>query len=143
MVGTAYPDNWSNDRSDYNDNWESYVISGLTEIEEMATNDEFVLMQFTGLKDKNGREIYEGDIVQLNMPRIGSVKSLVCWHKSLGFWDCRWMEKINNMATAQTYSLSKAMRKTKLHEGDMKVIGNVYENSDLIKPEEPEVPSAT
>ena len=44
-------------------------------------NEEFIVEQCTGLKDKNGRLIYENDVVSCGHPDIGVVK----W-KNGGFW---------------------------------------------------------
>lgn len=72
------------------------------------------IMQYTGLKDKNGKLIYEGDVVKQNKTMY-----YVTWEKgSYGFCDIR---------TKITYTVEFIMNKRQ------EVIGNIYENPELLK----------
>ena len=78
----------------------------------------FILMQFTGLHDKNGKEIYEGDILKL-----GDTVSFVVW--ALDGW------QFNSYMERGSLDLYRYVDTTTGKE-IAEVIGNIYENKDLL-----------
>lgn len=103
--------------------------SGVEQIYALSTSKEFELnwrpiniielMQYTGLKDKNGKEIYEGDIVRwYEVPVENIISGSVYWHKSLGTWFIK---------SIIEYHLGL------VNMGGCEVIGNKFENPELIK----------
>ena len=75
---------------------------------------EVPLMQFTGLHDKNGKEIYEGDV--LKGSGDFSARAIVEWEGG-GFHGVGGYKHMG-------HSFFK----------DMEIIGNIYENPDLLTP---------
>ena len=77
------------------------------------------LMEWTGLYDKNGEDIYEGDIVKLrNNYGIGVVKYYDEW----GAFVVEYIKPRPLAVLGINY-----------YKEDVEVIGNIYENSELIK----------
>ena len=75
------------------------------------------LMQYTGLKDKNGREIYEGDIVK------GTGKNPI-------IYVVEWLDSYGGFAFVDK---EKAIPAYEFLVNFCEVIGNIYENPELLE----------
>ena len=74
----------------------------------------YELMQYTGLKDKNDKEIYEGDILLNEV--FGD------------YWEIRWNLKYGHWEAHQT---KEDVNEELGHLMGFEIIGNIYENPEL------------
>lgn len=81
----------------------------------------YELMQFTGLKDKNGKEIYEGDIILL--PETNQ-KGIIEWYEKESRFCVKGNDKKGNEKRGEL--IKSFMQDLTI------VVGNIYENPDLI-----------
>ncbi len=71
---------------------------------------DITLLEFTGQNDKNGKEVYEGDVVRLGIPKRNPKKYVSYLVK---------------------FEHGSFFPKT-LYEGIWELVGNIYENPDLV-----------
>lgn len=93
------------------------------------------VMQFTGLHDKDGKEIYEGDIIRLTYIKCegGGWKSN-SKEQGVVYFDSTWGVKFDckdrTQRTADTHWKVKSGRFN--DATDVEVIGNIHENPELL-----------
>jgi len=83
--------------------------------------------QYTGLKDKNGKEIYEGAIINW-FEDIGKI----VWHKK-GYWSVKWNKKNTAYNNRMAVFCGDVLGNTDDVFSKFEVIGNIYENPELLK----------
>lgn len=105
--------------------------------EDDRNGKDVVLMQSTGLKDKNGQEIFEGDVIEIQgikmIVKLGSYKYLETsknnghmlgvLYDGLGFYvECINVADPDNISPFEPETLKNGQ-----------IIGNIYENTDLLE----------
>ena len=92
-----------------------------TKYSDYFDTEDMILMQYTGLKDKNGKEIYEGDIFKIKYNK----KDFMVW--------VEYSEKYAQFITRCEENILNDEPLGDLNEKHIEVIGNIYDNPELIK----------
>ena len=97
---------------------EVYFVNGLPDDRDLErfSFEDVILMQSTGFKDKNGKEIFEGDILGT---KNGLLNGVVEYRTDLGMWTNS-LIRYNNFERLCNIA------------GDREIIGNIYENKELL-----------
>jgi uncharacterized phage protein (TIGR01671 family) len=87
---------------------------------ECSETDKVIQMQFTGLKDRNGKDIYEGDIINFD----GTVLEITLGEETLtlGY----------KILKAKDENVLEDIRLYRTEES-AEIMGNVYENEELLE----------
>lgn len=98
-------------------NYEETGFVPLLNEDQIASNGKPIIMQFTGLHDKNGKDIYEGDILSSQYTDYEVVFEFSRWD-------------LKRIRGAYSYPVFNNSAK------EMESIGNIHENPKLLEPDE-------
>jgi len=86
--------------------------------------DKYILMQSTGLKDKNGVEIFEGDFIKFKHNQM-SGRGFVFWNQEVGQWWIKDTREVTKKRGQRYYPFWEDCKYT--------VYGNIHANPEMLK----------
>jgi uncharacterized phage protein (TIGR01671 family) len=111
--------------------WINNIAMGKNNTLTKGTEKRFHVMQFTGLYDKEGKEIYEGDILCNYEYRTWEWRGVVKFSK--GVFGAEWLSNIKNQSMVGSWGQKHNLRKIDddILERQV-VIGNIYETPHFL-----------
>ena len=108
-------------KDDNYDDYEDFEYNDIT--------DKVEIMQYTGLHDENGKEIYEGDIIEFSYDMfVGNFDTFVAKGKVVFEEGAFYVEAFENERTTE----GEAYLLYSINLDTIEVIGNIYENKELL-----------
>lgn len=82
--------------------------------------DDVNLMQLTGLTDKNGKEIFDGDVLKTSDGELAKV----VWNKELACWEVEFLSEIVDLSEVADVKSNRSY---------CEIVGNIYENPEFLE----------
>lgn len=102
----------------------AYEEDGVWFTDTTSATDDVIVEQYTGLKDKNGKEIYEGDVVKLT----GKIAENKCTVYKVGWAGC--LVAFDLFPVERNKSDIGYLNEVEAHRYE--IIGNIHENPELL-----------
>ena len=99
-----------------------------------AIKGDYILIQFTGLLDSQGKEIYEGDIIEID-GGSDKVNGEVIFEEGCFCFKAPWIKEGNSYPELKYYTVFAGLNDDKRFKDCIltKIIGNIYEHNELLK----------
>jgi uncharacterized phage protein (TIGR01671 family) len=99
----------------HNDNQQHFIIDlngRFHNLQNGSGGDDYAIQQYTGLKDKNGKEIYEGDVVEIGDRKKEVIFNIGMFYIDENYGDIVTLSEVDNI---------------------IEVIGNIFKTPELLK----------
>jgi uncharacterized phage protein (TIGR01671 family) len=106
----------------------TFTKNVIAELRSNITNKALILEQFTGLLDKNGKEIYEGDIVKCNFWEWDKKHTKYVHYENVGY-----VFYVDFLTGFFLFEDKDSYIELRLGQLNPEVLGNIHENPELLK----------
>jgi len=117
---------------------ENPILGGYSSFGSLIDNEDFVLMQFTGICDKNGKKVFEGDVVKVfvdtRYKSTGNGNPVIEIPMYINY-EVKYVKEMYSLSIPALKFKPLTSVPSYFKTGDMsfEIIGNLYENPNLIE----------